>query len=99
MNADEKKVYEILRNSRVHKKYRERILFLNKMTASEITAKLKKLAVFLSSHPFADWGVSYAGAFGLTLPGGFKPTDPTDETLPAYIDTGDEAILPSSYME
>lgn len=98
MKADEKRIFEFLKNSRVHKEYRERIIFLGKMNASEITAKLKKLAVFLASHPFADWSLSYAGTFGLTMPSGFKPTDPTDESLPQYVDTGDEAVLPSSYM-
>lgn len=98
MNETEKRIYEMLKKSKTHKEYRERLIFLGKMTAPEITTKLKKLAVYLASHPFADYSISYAGVFGLTMPSGFKPTDPTDETLPQYVDTGDEAVLPSFYM-
>lgn len=79
MNEQEQRIYRALKNSHVHKEYAERLEFLGKMSKRQSTAKLKKLAVYLANHPFADWAISYAGCFGLTIKGGFKPTDPLAE--------------------
>lgn len=79
MDETTQRIYTVLKNSRTHKVYAERMDFLDIMSKRQSTAKLKKMAAYLADHPFADWSISYAGCFGLTMPSGFKPTDPLAE--------------------